>query len=131
MKARELSYRGLAEETRRLDAEGRGLTFGYLGHVGRGLQTPPPETIELIAAALEVDPTCFTEYLCLVIAREFNYKLRDPRELERNIDDLLDAFERLPRGTRAGRQPSRLRRRVETLAKGGLPGAAFQSHRAR
>ena len=49
------SFRQLAYRT--------GLSAGYLNHLSKGTRSvPAPETIERIARALHVEPTCFAEY---------------------------------------------------------------------
>lgn len=84
LQERGLTFRGLAERTREVDAQGRGLSHGYIAGLGRH-EDPTVPAIELVAAALDVDPTEFAEYR-LALARQ----LFDERHvgLERALDNM-------------------------------------------
>lgn len=57
-----LTFRGLAAETRRLDSTGRGLTHGHLGQLAGSHQHPSQRALQLLAAALDIEPEYFLEY---------------------------------------------------------------------
>jgi len=55
-----LSYRSLAEATRRLD--GRGMTHAHINMLANGHDKPSMRAMELIAQACDVQPAYFAEY---------------------------------------------------------------------
>jgi transcriptional regulator with XRE-family HTH domain len=83
MDARSLTYRGLAEATRRLD--GKGITHAHINMLANGHDKPSMRAMELIAAACEVDPDYFAEYRLAAAMREL-----DPSEvgLEQALENL-------------------------------------------
>jgi transcriptional regulator with XRE-family HTH domain len=83
MDARALTYRGLAEATRRLD--GKGITHAHINMLANGHDKPSMRAMELIAAACEIDPDYFAEYRLAAAMREL-----DPSEvgLERALENL-------------------------------------------
>ena len=68
-KERKLSLEALAYATRDADPERQGVSFGGVGHLERGAHQPQLRTMELIAAALGVEPELFAEYR-LAMARQ-------------------------------------------------------------
>lgn len=74
MDTRGLTYRGLAEEIRRLD--GRGITHAHLNMLANGHDKPSMRAMELIAQACHIDPNYFAEYRLAVAMREL-----DPNEV--------------------------------------------------
>jgi transcriptional regulator with XRE-family HTH domain len=92
MDARSLTYRGLAEATRRLD--GRGITHAHINMLANGHDKPSMRAMELIAAACEIDPDYFAEYRLAAAMREL-----DPAEV-----GLEQALENLNARLGAGRQ---------------------------
>lgn len=72
------TMRSLADRTRECDGRGRGLSNGYLASLakGRRLEVPSVETLELVAAALGVDPLGIVEYRLALVRRAL-----DPREV--------------------------------------------------
>jgi transcriptional regulator with XRE-family HTH domain len=70
MDARGLSYRKLAEETRRLD--GRGMTHAHINMLANGRDKPSNRAMELIAQACGVDPEYFAEYRLAMAMRDLD-----------------------------------------------------------
>jgi len=83
MEERGVSYRGLAEETRRLD--GRGMTHAHINMLANGHDKPSMRAMELVARALGVEPGYFAEYRLAAAMREL-----DPAEvgLEQALENL-------------------------------------------
>ncbi|HUA50212.1 MAG TPA: helix-turn-helix transcriptional regulator [Solirubrobacteraceae bacterium] len=83
MDARSLTYRGLAEATRRLD--GKGITHAHINMLANGHDKPSMRAMELIAAACEIEPDYFAEYRLAAAMREL-----DPAEvgLEQALENL-------------------------------------------
>lgn len=83
MEARSLTYRGLAEATRRLD--GKGITHAHINMLANGHDKPSMRSMELIAAACGVEPDYFAEYRLAAAMREL-----DPAEvgLEQALENL-------------------------------------------
>jgi transcriptional regulator with XRE-family HTH domain len=83
MDQHDLSYRGLAEATRSLDA--RGMTHAYLNMLANGHDKPSLRAMELIAQACHVQPEYFAQYRLAVAMREL-----DPTEvgLEQALENL-------------------------------------------
>ncbi len=110
MAERGLSYRGLAEATRKLD--GRGMTHAHINMLANGHDKPSTRAMELIAAACEVEPDYFAEYRLAAAMR-----LLDPAEvgLEQALENLNARLgarrssasrEQLPRARRAKPRPT-------------------------
>ena len=83
MDARSLTYRGLAEATRKLD--GKGITHAHINMLANGHDKPSMRAMELIAAACEIEPDYFAEYRLASAMREL-----DPAEvgLEQALENL-------------------------------------------
>ena len=83
MDERSLTYRGLAEATRKLD--GQGITHAHINMLANGHDKPSMRAMELIAAACGVDPDYFAEYRLAAAMREL-----DPSEvgLEQALENL-------------------------------------------
>jgi len=83
MDERSLTYRGLAEATRKLD--GKGITHAHINMLANGHDKPSMRAMELIAAACGVDPDYFAEYRLAAAMREL-----DPAEvgLEQALENL-------------------------------------------
>ena len=83
MDERSLTYRGLAEATRKLD--GKGITHAHINMLANGHDKPSMRAMELIASACDVDPDYFAEYRLAAAMREL-----DPAEvgLEQALDNL-------------------------------------------
>lgn len=96
MEQQGLTYRGLAEKTRTADPRGRGFTHAYLNQVGRGLEQPARGAITIIAAALDVPLSSITEAIAAAVADEFNYRSRDPAQLQQNVEQLLALVDARP-----------------------------------
>lgn len=79
----DLTYRSLAEETRRLD--GKGMTHAHLNMLANGHDKPSMRAMVLIAQVCEVQPEYFAQYRLAVAMREL-----DPTEvgLERALENL-------------------------------------------
>jgi transcriptional regulator with XRE-family HTH domain len=85
MTERALSYRKLADETRRLD--GRGMTHAHINMLANGRDKPSTRAMELIAQVCEVEPAYFAEYRLAMAMRDL-----DPSQvgLERALANLND-----------------------------------------
>ena len=83
MDERSLTYRGLAEATRRLD--GKGITHAHINMLANGHDKPSMRAMELIAAACEIPADYFAEYRLAAAMREL-----DPAEvgLEQALENL-------------------------------------------
>ncbi|MFZ0089243.1 MAG: helix-turn-helix transcriptional regulator [Solirubrobacteraceae bacterium] len=83
MKARDLTYRRLADATRELDA--KGLTHAHINMLANSHDKPSMRAMELIAHACGVDPDYFAEYRLATAMR-----LLDPTEvgLEQALENL-------------------------------------------
>jgi transcriptional regulator with XRE-family HTH domain len=83
MDAHSLTYRGLAEATRKLD--GKGITHAHINMLANGHDKPSMRAMELIAAACEIEPDYFAEYRLAAAMREL-----DPAEvgLEQALENL-------------------------------------------
>jgi transcriptional regulator with XRE-family HTH domain len=83
MDERSLTYRGLAEATRKLD--GKGITHAHINMLANGHDKPSMRAMELIAAACEINPDYFAEYRLAAAMREL-----DPAEvgLEQALENL-------------------------------------------
>jgi transcriptional regulator with XRE-family HTH domain len=87
MKARGLTYRRLAEDTRALD--GKGITHAHINMLANGHDKPSMRAMELIAEACGVPPSYFAEYRLATAMREL-----DPTEVgfEQALENLNDAL---------------------------------------
>jgi transcriptional regulator with XRE-family HTH domain len=70
MEKRGLSYRKLADETRRLD--GRGMTHAHINMLANGRDKPSTRAMELIAEVCEVKPEHFAEYRLAMAMRDLD-----------------------------------------------------------
>jgi transcriptional regulator with XRE-family HTH domain len=70
MSAHELSYRKLADETRRLD--GRGMTHAHINMLANGRDKPSTRAMELIAQVCDVEPAYFAEYRLAMAMRDLD-----------------------------------------------------------
>jgi transcriptional regulator with XRE-family HTH domain len=61
MAERGLSFRRLAEKTRAVDPNGRGLSYGHISNLAKG-ERPTEPTVRLLAKALELPPETFADY---------------------------------------------------------------------
>ena len=59
---RGLTFRALATQTQTHDPEGRGVTYAYLCGLTSGREYPSRRSLQLIAAALDLQPGYFAEY---------------------------------------------------------------------
>jgi transcriptional regulator with XRE-family HTH domain len=100
MDERSLTYRGLAEATRKLD--GKGITHAHINMLANGHDKPSMRAMELIAAACDIDPDYFAEYRLAAAMREL-----DPAEvgLEQALEN-LNARLGARRGAAARSRPS-------------------------
>lgn len=70
MEMRNLSYERLSKATKLVDDTGKGLSSGYIHLLANDKRSPTPQNIQLLSAALRVDPTHFAEYRQYLAARE-------------------------------------------------------------
>jgi len=57
-----ISYRALAQLSRRIDNDGKGLTAGHLANLASGRDHASRRALELLAACFDLDPRYFAEY---------------------------------------------------------------------
>src|SRR2546429_2088810 len=83
MDSRSLSYRALAEGTRKLD--GKGMTHAHINMLANGHDKPSMRAMELLAQVCAVEPEYFAEYRLAAAMREL-----DPTQvgLERALENL-------------------------------------------
>jgi transcriptional regulator with XRE-family HTH domain len=83
MAERGLSYRSLADATRRLD--GKGMTHAHINMLANGHDKPSMRAMKLIGGACEVEPDYFAEYRLAAAMRAL-----DPAEvgLEQALENL-------------------------------------------
>lgn len=101
MKARGISYRGLANATSSID--GKGMTHAHINMLANGHERPSIRAMELLADALEVSPDYFAEYRLAAAMREL-----DPTEvgLEQALENLNARLaNRRQAGAKARRTP--------------------------
>jgi len=104
MSERGLTFRGLADATRRLD--GKGMTHAHINMLANGHDKPSMRAMELIAQACEVPPSYFAQYRLAVAMRDL-----DPEQvgLDRALENLSARLgERRRSDARA--RPARARR---------------------
>lgn len=57
-----ISYRALAQLSRRIDDDGKGLTAGHLANLASGRDHASRRALELLAACFDLEPRYFAEY---------------------------------------------------------------------
>src|ERR1700685_1487075 len=102
MEPRGLSYRKLADETRRLD--GRGMTHAHINMLANGRDKPSTRAMQLIAQVCDVEPEYFAEYRLAMAMRDL-----DPSQvgLERALANLNARLAADGRGSAATRRRRR------------------------
>lgn len=66
------SFRSLAARTRKVDADGRGVTYSYLAGIAGGHEHPSIRALQLLAAAFAVEPAYFAEYRLAELRRQLS-----------------------------------------------------------
>jgi transcriptional regulator with XRE-family HTH domain len=84
-----LSYRGLAEKIRELDA--KGMTHAHLNMLANGHDKPSMRAMELIAQACSVAPDYFAEYRLAVATRELDPEVVGLEQALENLNARLAA----------------------------------------
>ncbi|TMM17256.1 MAG: helix-turn-helix transcriptional regulator [Actinobacteria bacterium] len=104
MDGKGLTYRALADATRKLD--GRGLTHAHINMLANGHDRPSMRAMELVAEACGVGPTYFAEYRLAAAMREL-----DPMEvgLEQALANLNARLGARRRSGAKGRAPATTR----------------------
>ncbi len=103
MDERGLSYRGLAEEIRRID--GRGITHAHLNMLANGHDKPSMRAMELIAAACSISPEYFAEYRLAIAMRELDPEVVGLEQALQNLNARLVARRRAGAKARGARAP--------------------------
>ena len=98
-----LTYRELAQRTRKLD--GKGMTHAHINMLANGHDRPSTRAMELIAEACGVEPDYFAEYRLALAMREL-----DPGEVGfeqalENLNARLGARRRAAARKRQGQRP--------------------------
>ena len=102
MDERGLSYRGLAEEIRRID--GKGITHAHLNMLANGHDKPSMRAMDLIARACSISPDYFAEYRLAMAMRELDPEVVGLEQALENLNARLGARRRA--GSRARRTPA-------------------------
>ena len=89
MSERGLTYRSLADVTRRLD--GRGMTHAHINMLANGHDRPSIRAMELIAEACEVTPRYFAEYRLATAMRELDPEVVGLEHALENLNARLGA----------------------------------------
>lgn len=118
LRERGLSFRQLAARTREAQGDDAGLSYGYLAALGRQ-ENATVSAMEVVAAALEVEPTVFAEYR-LALAR----RLFDERDI--GLDRALDNLRLLNAGQK-GNVPPAPERLIRLARSAGARSAARSS----
>src|SRR5437868_4854091 len=100
MDARGLSYRGLAEAIRQIDAQG--ITHAHLNMLANGHDKPSMRAMELIARACSVEPEYFAEYRLAVAMRELDPSVVGLEQALKNLNARLAARRRSGATGRSG-----------------------------
>jgi transcriptional regulator with XRE-family HTH domain len=103
MEARGLSYRGLAEEIRRIDPQG--ITHAHLNMLANGHDKPSMRAMELIAGACAVSPDYFAEYRLAVAMRELDPSVVGLEQALENLNARLASRRRSGTGARPAAAP--------------------------
>lgn len=100
---RGLSYRGLAEAIRRLDA--KGFSHAHLNMLANGHDKPSMRAMELIAAACSVSPDYFAEYRLATAMRELDPEVVGLEQALENLNARLAGRRRDGSRPRRDREP--------------------------
>ncbi len=92
-RAREWTFRALAEQTRKphADPTGRGLTNSYLVVLANGTSPPRRPSLEIVARALEMEPAYFPEWRLWAWMDLFDFELQGLPEALANLRACRDA----------------------------------------
>ena len=120
---RGLTFRALGEKTRRIDPHGNGLTHSYLATLGKR-DRPTLRAMEIVARALDVEPTYFAEYRLAMIRGLFDEDQQGlPGALQNlaALRELIDAYGSTPPAGRLAKllAAALTRRRPRTVAQAG------------
>jgi hypothetical protein len=113
MRERGMSFNDLADATVRVDPHGKGLRAAYCRSLARSDEFGAPASLQLVADALNVPVTVFSEYWAATVREMFNYRRRDPSEIRASLADLEAA---MLDGGRQGTSGSPLRAKLEEIA---------------
>jgi transcriptional regulator with XRE-family HTH domain len=103
MSERGLTYRSLADITRRLD--GRGMTHAHINMLANGHDKPSIRAMELIAEACEVSPRHFAEYRLATAMRELDPEVVGLEQALENLNARLGARRRSATRARPAPRP--------------------------
>jgi transcriptional regulator with XRE-family HTH domain len=98
-----LTYRELAQRTRRLD--GRGMTHAHINMLANGHDRPSTRAMELIAEACGVEPGYFAEYRLALAMRELDPDEVGFEQALENLNARLGSRRRTGARTRPGQRP--------------------------
>jgi transcriptional regulator with XRE-family HTH domain len=98
MNDRGLTYRELAQRTRRLD--GKGMTHAHINMLANGHDRPSTRAMELIAEACGVEPGYFAEYRLGLAMRELDPEEVGFEQALENLNARLGARRRVAARTR-------------------------------
>jgi transcriptional regulator with XRE-family HTH domain len=103
MKARGLTYRGLAEATRELDS--KGITHAHINMLANGHDKPSMRAMELIAHVCGVEADYFAEYRLATAMRELDPAEVGLEQALQNLNGRLGARRRAGATARLARPP--------------------------
>src|SRR5438105_6195219 len=103
MDGKGLTYRALADATRKLD--GRGLTHAHINMLANGHDRPSMRAMELIADACGVEPSYFAEYRLALAMRELDPDEVGFEQALENLNARLDSRRRAGARARPAQRP--------------------------
>ena len=102
MKARNLTYRALADATHEID--GRGLTHAHINMLANARDKPSDRAMELIAQACDVEAEHFAEYRLSAAMRELDPDVVGFEQALENLNARLGARRSSGRDARSKRR---------------------------
>jgi transcriptional regulator with XRE-family HTH domain len=99
---RGLTFRALARRTSELDSEGKGLSHSHLAMLGTH-DRPTLRAIEVVARALELEPTFFAEYRLGMVRRLFDEDQQGLPGALQNVEALRELVDAQAPAPPAGR----------------------------
>jgi lambda repressor-like predicted transcriptional regulator len=124
---RGLTFRALAARTSEFDSDGKGLSHSYLATLGTH-DRPTLRAMEVVARALELEPTFFAEYRLGMVRRLFDEEQQGLRGALENVEALRELVDAQAPAPPAGRLAEML---APALGRPGRSVRAAQRHRTR
>jgi transcriptional regulator with XRE-family HTH domain len=99
---RGLTFRALAARTSAVDPQGKGLSHTYLATLGRN-DRPTLRALDVVARALDLDPTFFAEYRLGMVRLLFDEERQGLADALQNVEALRDLVDSHVPAPAAGR----------------------------